>query len=113
MARIARGDFKPFLNRRASLSRHSSARSGLTYLFSKAAIRPCVKCSACLFHVLILLIQAKNDLREIKKLKEAKQSTSFNGRTNPQPVSLRLLLIFLQIRSWTVRNVVLYRCCFP
>ena len=55
----ARGYFKPFSNRRASLSRHSSARSGSTCLFSKAAIRSCGKCSACLFHVLILLIQAK------------------------------------------------------
>ena len=55
----ARGDFKPFSNRRASLSRHSTARSGSTYLFSKAAIRSCGKCSACLFRVFILLIQAK------------------------------------------------------
>ena len=47
------------LNRRASLSRHSSARSGSTYLISKAVIRSCGKSSACLFHVLILLIQAK------------------------------------------------------
>ena len=42
----ARGDFKPFSSRRASLSRHSSTQSGSTDLFSKAAIRSSGKCSA-------------------------------------------------------------------
>ena len=42
----AMGDFKPLSNRRASLSRHSSARSGSTDLFSKAAMISSGKCSA-------------------------------------------------------------------
>ena len=42
----ARRAFKPFSNRRVSLSLHSSARTGSTDPFSKAATRSSAKCSA-------------------------------------------------------------------
>ena len=38
----------------------------------------------------------KNDLREIKEFKEAKQSTSSIGRTTPQPVSEIPFLILVE-----------------
>ena len=47
------------------------------------------KAVGCLFHVFMVLIQAKT-------LKEAKQSTSSSGRTTPQPVSERSFMIFVE-----------------
>lgn len=40
-----RGDFKPFLKRSASLSLHSSARTGSTILLSNTVMSPSAKCS--------------------------------------------------------------------